>query len=227
MGLRNLHSTFGVSSHQLCKALTRLFVPINSRNIRICCIKICTETVTSCARKIVGIYIDREESPYRPDLGFKLDDVKIDITTEKSLTEEIVQLLRAHWLFCTSSTPIEHVYALDESKLFAPDITVFGARANGELLGVGALRKLDSDHAELKSMHTLTKSRGQGIGKAIVEHIEEFAKGEGLKRISLETGATEPFKPARQLYKSLGFQECEAFGEYVLSEHNICMSKLI
>jgi putative acetyltransferase len=104
---------------------------------------------------------------------------------------------------------------------------VFGARINGELVGVGAIRKLDAHHAELKSMHTLAKSRGSGVGKAMVAHIEQFAKEQGVKRISLETGATEPFKPARQLYESLGYQDCEAFGDYVLSEDNTCMTKLI
>jgi putative acetyltransferase len=153
--------------------------------------------------------------------------VKIVITTEKSLTDELAQVLQAHWLFCTSSTPIEHVYALDPSRLFSPDITVFGARIDGELVGVGALRRLDAHHAELKSMHTLAKSRGSGVGKAMVAHIEQFAKEQGVKRISLETGATEPFKPARQLYESLGYQDCEAFGDYVLSEDNTCMTKLI
>jgi putative acetyltransferase len=153
--------------------------------------------------------------------------VKIVITTEKSLTDELAQVLQAHWLFCTSSTPIEHVYALDASKLFSPDITVFGARIDGELVGVGALRRLDAHHAELKSMHTLAKSRGSGVGKAMVAHIEQFAKEQGVKRISLETGTTEPFKPARQLYESLGYQDCEAFGDYVLSEDNTCMTKLI
>jgi putative acetyltransferase len=149
------------------------------------------------------------------------------ITIEESLGEELAQLLQAHWLFCTSTTPSEHVYALDASRLFTPDITVFGARVHGELVGVGALRKLDQEHAELKSMHTLAKSRGLGIGKAMVDHIEQFAKEQGVKRISLETGATEPFKPARQLYESLGYQDCEAFGDYVLSEDNTCMTKLI
>ena len=153
--------------------------------------------------------------------------MKIVITTEKSLTDELAQVLQAHWLFCTSSTPIEHVYALDASKLFSPEITVFGARIDGELVGVGALRRLDAHHAELKSMHTLAKSRGSGVGKAMVAHIEQFAKEQGVKRISLETGATEPFKPARQLYESLGYQDCEAFGDYVLSEDNTCMTKLI
>jgi len=149
------------------------------------------------------------------------------ITIEVSLGEELAQVLQAHWLFCTSATPIEHVYALDASRLFTPDITVFGARVHGELVGVGALRTLDAEHAELKSMHTLAKSRGLGIGKAMVSHIEEFAKGQGVKRISLETGTNHAFKPARELYKSLGYVDCDAFGDYVLSEDNICMTKLI
>lgn len=153
--------------------------------------------------------------------------MEIVIKTEKSLTFELAQVLRSHWLFCTSSTPIEHVYALDASKLFSPDITVFGARIDAELVGVGAMRKLDSHHAELKSMHTLEKSRGLGVGKAMVTYIEEFARSNGIKRLSLETGTNEAFKPARELYKSLGFNSCEAFGDYVLSEDNTCMSKLI
>jgi len=159
--------------------------------------------------------------------GTKLESMQIEISTEKSLTDELATLLQAHWLFCTSTTPIEHVYALDASKLFTPDITVFGARVHGELVGVGALRILDAEHAELKSMHTLAKSRGLGLGKAMVSHIEEFAKGQGVKRISLETGTNDAFKPARELYKSLGYQDCDAFGDYVLSEDNMCMTKLI
>ena len=151
----------------------------------------------------------------------------VAITVEESLTDELAQVLKAHWLFCTSSTPIEHVYALDASKLFTPDITVFGARIDGELAGVGAMRKLDGEHAELKSMHTLAKSRGLGVGKAMVAHIEDFARSSGIKRMSLETGTNEAFKPARELYKSLEYRSCEAFGEYVLSEDNMCMTKLI
>jgi len=153
--------------------------------------------------------------------------VEIVITTEKSLTDELALVLQAHWLFCTSSTPIEHVYALDASKLFSPDITVFGARIDGELVGVGAMRKLDLLHAELKSMHTLAEFRGSGVGKALVAQIEDFARSSGIKRMSLETGTNEAFKPARELYKSLGYNSCDAFGEYVLSEDNMCMTKLI
>jgi len=153
--------------------------------------------------------------------------VELVISIEESLSEELAQILEVHWLFCTTNTPIEHVYALEPSKLFAPDIAVFGARVLDELVGVGAMRVLDADHAELKSMHTLAKSRGRGVGKAVVAHIEDFAKARGVKRISLETGTSDAFKPARLLYASLGYRECEAFGEYFLSEDNTCMTKTI
>ena len=153
--------------------------------------------------------------------------MEIVISVEESLTDELAQVLQAHWLFCTSSTPIEHVYALDASKLLATDITIFGAHIDGELVGVGAIRRLDQHHAELKSMHTLAKSRGLGIGKAMVAHIEEFAKSNGVDRMSLETGTNEAFRPARELYKSLGYESCDAFGDYVLSEDNMCMTKAI
>jgi putative acetyltransferase len=76
-------------------------------------------------------------------------------------------------------------------------------------------------------MHTLAKARGKGIAKALVIHIENFARSQGIKQISLETGATEPFKPARTLYKTLGYQKCGAFGEYILTDDNTCMTKII
>ena len=149
------------------------------------------------------------------------------ITIEESLTDELAQVLQAHWLFCTSTSPIEFVFALDASKLFSPDITVFGARIDGELVGVGAIRKLDAHHAELKSMHTLAKSRGSGVGKAMVAHIEDFARSSGIKRMSLETGTNGAFKPARGLYKTLGYKECEAFSDYSPNEYSTFMTKLI
>ena len=153
--------------------------------------------------------------------------MEIVITTEKSITDELAQILQVHWLFCTSSTPVEHVYALDASKLFSPDITVFGARIDGELVGIGAMRILDAHHAELKSMHSVAKARGSGVGKAMVTHIEDCARSSGIERMSLETGTNEVFKPAHELYKSLGYNSCDAFGDYVLSEDNMCMTKLI
>ena len=48
-------------------------------------------------------------------------------------------------------------------------MTLFSARRDGLLLGIGALKHIDEEHAELKSMHTSAAARGQGIGRAMVE----------------------------------------------------------
>lgn len=149
----------------------------------------------------------------------------ISITTEDPRDPQMTAILQTHLEFCQSATPIENSYALDVSKLISPEITCFGARIDGQLVGVGAIRILDGNHAELKSMHTLIGSRGQGVGKAIVEHIIDFAKARGITRLSLETGTFEDFLPARKLYESMGFEYCDAFGDYVLSEYNTCMTK--
>jgi putative acetyltransferase len=141
--------------------------------------------------------------------------VSLEIKAVDPRTEDVKALLQTHLEFCQSVTPPEGVYALDVERLRKPEITVFEARENGLLLGVGALRILDPSHAELKSMHTAKAARGRGVGTAMVNHLLEFARSQGVSRVSLETGNYEPFEPARKLYASFGFQPCEPFGDYL------------
>lgn len=151
----------------------------------------------------------------------------IEISIRDPRDADMTAILQSHVDFCSSSTPIEFCYVLDVSELTTPDITVFGANLNGVLVGVGALRILDKDHAELKSMHTVAKARGNGVGRALVEHISSFAREKGISRLSLETGTNDDFKPARDLYVSLGFAQCDYFGEYENTEQNVCMTKYL
>ncbi len=146
------------------------------------------------------------------------------IREEDPLTPDFKALLQTHLDFCHEVTPLEHSFALDVEKLRAPEITVFAAREDGVLLGVGALKIFEPGHGELKSMHTAKAARGQGVGRAMVNHIVDFAKAKGLTRVSLETGSHPPYEPARRLYESCGFTYCEAFGDYELSDFNVCMT---
>ena len=150
--------------------------------------------------------------------------MNLDFAIEDPLTPDVKALLQTHCDFCHEVTPPEHSYALDVAKLRAPEITVFGIRENGFLLGVGALKIIEPGHAELKSMHTAMASRGKGVGKAMVAHILSFAREKGVSRVSLETGSHPPYEPARKLYESFGFESCPAFGDYELSEFNICFT---
>lgn len=137
---------------------------------------------------------------------------------------DVRALLERHLEFSLAQTPPEHSFALDVDGLLDPVITLFSVRAHGSLLGIGAIKRLGPHHAEIKSMHTAEAARGRGIGRAMLTHLLEVARAQGFRRVSLETGATAAFAPARALYQSAGFVSCGPFGGYQPSEDNLFMT---
>jgi putative acetyltransferase len=133
-------------------------------------------------------------------------------------------LALANLAFARVVTPPGGVHALDVEGLLDPTVTFFSARLDGELLGVGALKQLDESHAELKSMHTVEAARGQGVGRALVDHLLSVAANRSYQRVSLETGTVDAFAPARSLYTKVGFRPCAPFGEYARSPTSACMT---
>lgn len=134
-------------------------------------------------------------------------------------------------MFATS--PAESVHALDPSALSAPSITFWTAREDGELLGCGALKVLDSPHGaathaskkhgEIKSMRTTAGARGRGVATLMLRHILDAARTRDFERIYLETGTEDYFAPARRLYVRNGFTECPPFGGYTLDPNSVFM----
>ena len=92
-------------------------------------------------------------------------------------------------------------------------------------MGCGALKELDTEHGEIKSMRTSSQHRRRGVAKAVLLHIIEEAQRRGYRRLSLETGAQEPFQPAHRLYESAGFTRCGPFGDYTDDPNSIFMTK--
>ena len=148
----------------------------------------------------------------------------MEITIEDPRAQEVSALLHKHLDFCHSVTPAENVFALDVEKLRLPGIALFGARDQGELVGVCALKLITSTHAELKSMHVLPSSRGKGIGGLLVSHLLDFARAGGIERVSLETSPDDAFAPARRLYASRGFVESGPFADYQEGPTSVFMS---
>ena len=103
---------------------------------------------------------------------------------------DVASLMERHVVFAQEVTPAGHVHALGPESLVTPEVTVFGARRDGVLLGVGALREFEPGHGEIMSMHTLEDVRGQGVGRAIVEAVLGAAHERGYERVSLETGTS-------------------------------------
>lgn len=150
--------------------------------------------------------------------------MSIEIALENPQSADVKELLKTHLDFCREVTPADHSFALDLDKFKEPSISLFGARENGVLLGIGALKDLGNGEAELKSMNTLRAERGKGVGSAMVRHLLAKAKEEGFNRVNLETGSHPPYEAARKLYTKLGFHPSEPFADYIPSDFNTFMS---
>jgi putative acetyltransferase len=136
----------------------------------------------------------------------------------------VVDLLNYHATSSRAQTPPGSSHALDLSGLKSPDVSFWSAWEGETLLGVGALKRLSSDHGEVKSMHTAQAARRRGVAGAMVRHIIGAARDAGLARLSLETGSSQYFRPAVQLYIGYGFVECPPFGDYKTDPNSIFMT---
>ena len=149
------------------------------------------------------------------DLVIAVDDPRAD---------DVEALLERHLGFARAGTPPEDAHALDVEGLLDPAVTVFSARSDGALVGIGALKHLDGSHAELKSMHTRETARAQGVGGAMLDHLLPAAADQGYELVSLETGTADAFAPALALYTTAGFVPCEPFGDHHASPHSTHMT---
>ena len=127
---------------------------------------------------------------------------------------DVVALLRFHFEQMRSTSPPEACHVLPIDALRDPAVTVWTLREDGRLLGMGALKQLAADHGEVKSMRTAPEELGRGVGRAILHHILAEARRRRYRRLSLETGSTEPFAAALRLYQSEGFVRCGPFADY-------------
>jgi putative acetyltransferase len=146
------------------------------------------------------------------------------ISTDDPRADDVRELLERHLTYAGANTPPEDVHALDVDSLLDPAVTFFSFRVDGELLGVAALKRLDGEHAEIKSMHTAQAARGRGIARALVDHLIGVAREGGYRRVSLETGSGPAFAPARRLYASSSFVPCGPFAGYRPSPNSAYMT---
>ena len=120
-----------------------------------------------------------------------------------------------------ANSPPEHCHVLDLSGLQTPDVKVWSAWRDELIVGVGALRKLDAETGEVKSMRVHPLHLRGGVGAALLERIISEAAACNLRRLSLETGTGPMFEPAIALYRRRGFAFGPPFGDYRESDFNV------
>ena len=134
---------------------------------------------------------------------------------------KVNNLLKKHFIELRSVSPAGSTHVLDVEGLKDPSIKFWSLWENEKLIGCGALKFIDNQHGEFKSIRVADKFRKKGFGEKIIFHLIEEAKKLKIKKLSIETGSGNFFKSARELFKKFGFEPCEPFAHYT-EDPNSC-----
>ena len=140
---------------------------------------------------------------------------------------EVNDLLTKHFRELRAASPEGSTHVLDIPGLKVSSIKFWSLWENNRLLGCGALKFLDKNHGEFKSIRVHDNFRNKGYGIKVIEHLIYEAKKLNIKRLSIETGAGKFFEPARKLFEKCDFKPCKPFAHYKEDINSIYLTRLI
>lgn len=149
----------------------------------------------------------------------------ITILRQSPLEVDLDLLMQRHTADMHADTPPESIHMMDASQLAIPDVAFYVMRDAGQPVAMGAFKRIDASHAEIKSMHVLHEARGRGLSRRMLDHLIVEARAAGFSRLSLETGVQPTFIAARALYAKAGFTECPPFQGYGPDPNSVFMTK--
>jgi putative acetyltransferase len=149
------------------------------------------------------------------------------ICRESPAGADLRLLFQRHTAAMHEETPPESIHMMDASELEHPDIAFFVMREGARAIGMGAFKRIDATHAEIKSMHVLVEERGRGLSRLMLDHLMAEARAAGFRRLSLETGVQPGFVAARTLYLRAGFSECPPFEGYSEDPNSLFMTRTL
>tara|TARA_Y100000589_G_scaffold325171_1_gene362638 strand:- start:52 stop:519 length:468 start_codon:yes stop_codon:yes gene_type:complete len=140
---------------------------------------------------------------------------------------DVNDLLTKHFIELRAASPEGSAHVLDIPGLKTPSIKFWSLWENDKLMGCGALKFLDQDHGEFKSIRVHDNFRNKGNGEKVINHLIYEAKKLNIKRISIETGSGKFFEPARKLFEKCNFKPCEPFAHYKVDLNSLYLTKLL
>tara|TARA_B100001057_G_C22218733_1_gene707458 strand:+ start:67 stop:534 length:468 start_codon:yes stop_codon:yes gene_type:complete len=141
--------------------------------------------------------------------------------------DEVNELLTKHFVELRAASPEGSAHVLDTPGLKVLSIKFWSLWEEKKLIGCGALKFLNREHGEFKSIRVHDNFRKQGKGIEVINHLINEAKKLNIKRLSIETGAGDFFIPARKLFLKTGFNKCEPFAHYKEDINSVYLTKLI
>jgi len=108
--------------------------------------------------------------------------------------------------------PQESRHGYSVEKLLAQEVAFFLIRAEGIPAGCGGIQLFGDEYGEIKRMYVRPQFRGLGFGKMMLGHLADYARGQRVGLLRLETGIHQ--HEAIGLYERVGFQRIAPFGAY-------------
>ena len=140
---------------------------------------------------------------------------------------KVHELLSKHFVELRAASPEGSAHVLDIPGLKVSSIKFWSLWQDENLIGCGALKFLDENHGEFKSIRIHDNFRNKGYGINVINHLINEAKKLKIKKISIETGAGDFFLPARKLFKKCEFKECQPFAHYKEDVNSVYLTKII
>ena len=147
---------------------------------------------------------------------------QVEIAEEDPDQPAVVALIRAADAYLDGLYPPEENYLLDIAQLKVPGVTFLVARVKGEVVGCGAMVRY-AGYGEIKRMFVAPDRRGYGIGRQLIQRLEQAAAAANLALLRLETGTRQP--EALGLYRAEGYVARGPFGDYRAGAFNLFMEK--
>lgn len=149
--------------------------------------------------------------------------MSVTVAIENPNQPDVLDLIDASDVYMNALYPPEGNFAVDVDALSQPDIAFVVARLNGKAAGCGAIKWFEDGTAELKRIYVSSDARGNGIGRRIMEQLQELADAKRVERLYLETGPLNI--EAVQMYRAFGFEECGPFADYQENPYSLFMTK--
>jgi GNAT superfamily N-acetyltransferase len=134
------------------------------------------------------------------------------ITPERPDSADAVALIMELEAVLDPLYPAKSRHGYSVEKLIAQGVAFFVLRADDTPAGCGGIQLMDAAYGELKRMYVRPQFRGLGFGKLLVDHLEDYARENGVGLLRLETGIHQAV--AIRLYEGMGFQRIGPFGAY-------------
>jgi putative acetyltransferase len=139
----------------------------------------------------------------------------VTLTIETPLQDDVRGLVKRLNAHLNPLSPPQFQFQMTVEQMADAATTLFVARNQaGEAVGMGALKVADAEMGEVKRMFTLPAIRGQRVGSALLQAIEQLARDKGLSVLVLETGAEASMPEAHRLYQRGGFSPRGPFLDY-------------